>query len=53
MLFPMITTLEEIRRVRTIVRKARAQLEAEGKPYGNVRIGFMLEVPAAAEKVFV
>jgi phosphotransferase system enzyme I (PtsI) len=48
MLFPMITTLEEIRRVRTMVRKARRQLEAEGKPYGVVRIGFMLEVPAAA-----
>jgi phosphoenolpyruvate-protein phosphotransferase (PTS system enzyme I) len=51
MLFPMITTLEEIRRVRTMVRKARQQLEAEGKPYGNVRIGFMLEVPAAAVSI--
>ncbi len=48
MMFPMITTLEEIRRVRTMVRKARKQLAAEGKPYGPVRIGFMLEVPAAA-----
>ena len=47
----MITTLEEIRRVRTMVRKARQQLEAEGKPYGNVRIGFMLEVPAAAVSI--
>jgi len=51
MLFPMITTLEEIRRVRTMVRKARQQLEAEGKPYGNVRLGFMLEVPAAAVSI--
>ncbi|MBI3837536.1 MAG: phosphoenolpyruvate--protein phosphotransferase [Planctomycetia bacterium] len=50
-LFPMITTLEEIRRVRTMVRKARQQLEAEGKPYGSVRIGFMLEVPAAAVSI--
>ena len=48
MLFPMITTLEEIRRVRAMVRKARRELDAEGKPYGQVRIGFMLEVPAAA-----
>jgi phosphotransferase system enzyme I (PtsI) len=48
MLFPMITTLEEIRRVRTMVRKARRQLREEGKAYGAVRIGFMLEVPAAA-----
>ena len=51
MLFPMITTLEEIRRVRSMVRKARRQLDAEGKPYGNVRIGFMLEVPAAAVSI--
>ena len=51
MMFPMITTLEEIRRVRTMVRKAREQLEAEGKPYGNVPIGLMLEVPAAAVSI--
>jgi phosphotransferase system enzyme I (PtsI) len=48
MLFPMITTLEEIRRVRKMVRRAREALDAEGKPYGEVPIGFMLEVPAAA-----
>ena len=48
MLFPMITTVEEIRRVRVMVRKAREQLQAEGKSYGTVRLGFMLEVPAAA-----
>jgi phosphotransferase system enzyme I (PtsI) len=47
-LFPMITTLEEIRRVRKMVRRAREALDAEGKPYGEVPIGFMLEVPAAA-----
>ena len=50
-LFPMITTLEEMRRVRSMVRKARKQLEQEGKPYGNVRIGLMLEVPAAAVSI--
>jgi phosphotransferase system enzyme I (PtsI) len=48
MLFPMITTLEEIRRVRKIVRRAQERLAAEGKPHGDVRVGFMLEVPAAA-----
>ncbi|MEX0586902.1 MAG: phosphoenolpyruvate--protein phosphotransferase, partial [Pirellulales bacterium] len=40
-LFPMITTLEEIRRVRKMVRRARCALESEGKPCGDVRIGFM------------
>jgi phosphoenolpyruvate-protein phosphotransferase (PTS system enzyme I) len=51
MMFPMITTLEEMRRVRTMVRKARLQLKAEGKSFGPVRIGLMLEVPAAAVSI--
>lgn len=51
LMFPMITTLEEMRRVRTIVRRAIRQLNDEGKPYGNVPIGMMLEVPAAAVSV--
>lgn len=51
MMFPMITTLEEMRRVRKMVRRARAELRAEGKPYGKVSIGFMLEVPAAAVSI--
>jgi len=48
LMFPMITTLEEIRRARGLVRKARKQLIEEGKTYADVRIGMMLEVPAAA-----
>ncbi len=48
LMFPMITTLEEMRRVRAMVRKADRALHAEGKPTGNVEIGMMLEVPAAA-----
>jgi len=48
LLFPMITTLEEIRRIRTMVRKAARQLQAEKKQFRNVPFGLMLEVPAAA-----
>lgn len=48
MMFPMITTLEEIRRVRGMVRRAQKQLEEQGIVYGDVPIGLMLEVPAAA-----
>lgn len=48
LLFPMITTLEEMRRVRSMVHRARRRLEAEGHIIGNVPIGLMLEVPAAA-----
>lgn len=48
MMFPMITTLEEIRRVRGMVRRAQKQLEEHRIIYGDVPIGLMLEVPAAA-----
>jgi phosphotransferase system enzyme I (PtsI) len=48
LMFPMITTLEEIRRVRSLVRKAGQQLERAGKRHTEVPIGLMLEVPAAA-----
>lgn len=47
-MFPMITTLEEINKVRKMVRRAGRQLEAEGKDYAPAPIGMMLEVPAAA-----
>ncbi|MBX7073329.1 MAG: phosphoenolpyruvate--protein phosphotransferase [Pirellulales bacterium] len=47
-MFPMITTLEEMRRVRGMVRRARRALESEGKPAGELPIGLMIEVPAAA-----
>jgi phosphoenolpyruvate-protein phosphotransferase len=50
-LFPMITTLEEIRRVRGMVRRARRRLADEGHRLGDVPIGLMLEVPAAAVSI--
>ncbi|MEX2114493.1 MAG: phosphoenolpyruvate--protein phosphotransferase [Pirellulales bacterium] len=51
MLFPMITTIEELRRVRSIVRRAEKQLRAQGKRFAEVPTGFMLEVPAAAVSI--
>ena len=51
LMFPMITTLEEMRRVRGTVRRACSQLRDEGKQYGQVPIGMMLEVPAAAVSI--
>ena len=48
LMFPMITTLEEMRRVRSMVRRASRQLERENKEFAEVPIGMMLEVPAAA-----
>jgi phosphotransferase system enzyme I (PtsI) len=51
LMFPMITTLEEMRRVHTMVRRVCKELEDEGKPYGHVPLGMMLEVPAAAVSI--
>jgi phosphoenolpyruvate-protein phosphotransferase (PTS system enzyme I) len=48
LLFPMITTLEEIKKLRTIVRRACEQLRAEQKEFREVQLGIMIEVPAAA-----
>jgi phosphoenolpyruvate-protein phosphotransferase (PTS system enzyme I) len=47
-LFPMITTLEELRRLKSMVLRAQRRLEVEGLPFGRVDFGMMLEVPAAA-----
>jgi phosphotransferase system enzyme I (PtsI) len=47
-MFPMITTLEEIRKVRAMVRRASQQLQDEKKPSADIPVGMMLEVPAAA-----
>lgn len=48
LMFPMVTNLEEMRRVRAIVRKAFKQLSERNEPFGQIEIGMMLEVPAAA-----
>lgn len=47
-LFPMVTNLEELRRLRAIVRRAQNQLKSDDKVFGKVEFGMMLEVPAAA-----
>src|SRR5205807_1739211 len=49
LLFPMISTLEEVQRLKRVVQRTRLALQREGKPFGeNVPLGVMLEVPAAA-----
>jgi len=49
MLFPMITTLEELRYVNRLVEDAKGKLRREGVPFGeDVKTGVMVEVPAAA-----
>lgn len=48
LMFPMLTTLEETRKVLAMVRKARHQLQRSGQLAGRVDVGAMIEVPAAA-----
>jgi phosphotransferase system enzyme I (PtsI) len=48
MLFPMVTTLEEMRRLRKMVGLASKQLQQKGVPTKRVPVGMMIEVPAAA-----
>ncbi len=47
-MFPMVTNLEEIRQLRSMVRRAQEQLRTQRTPFGKVAFGMMLEVPAAA-----
>jgi phosphoenolpyruvate-protein phosphotransferase (PTS system enzyme I) len=48
MLIPMVAQIAEATRTREAVEAARRELQAEGLPYGDVELGAMIEVPAAA-----
>jgi phosphotransferase system enzyme I (PtsI) len=49
LLFPMISTLEEVLRLKRMVRRTRQALAREGVSFGErIPVGVMLEVPAAA-----
>jgi len=47
LLLPMISDVKDVRRARRIVEEERERLVAEGQEAGPVRIGAMIEVPAA------
>ncbi|PKO66250.1 MAG: phosphoenolpyruvate--protein phosphotransferase [Betaproteobacteria bacterium HGW-Betaproteobacteria-16] len=48
LLIPMLAHAGEIRQTLALVNKARQQLDARGVVFGPVRLGAMIEVPAAA-----
>jgi phosphoenolpyruvate-protein kinase (PTS system EI component) len=49
MMYPMITTVEELRACKAFVRECKQELRAEGIPFRqDVPEGVMIEVPAAA-----
>lgn len=47
-MYPMITSVKEIRRIREIVEEVKGELDAQGVAYGNPEQGIMIETPAAA-----
>lgn len=46
-MYPMITSVKEVRRIKEIVAEVKAELDEVGIPYGNPEQGIMIETPAA------
>lgn len=48
-MFPMITSVSEVRRIKELCAQVREELRGEGKPFDeHVELGIMVETPAAA-----
>jgi len=46
-MYPMIISLEEIKKIKSIVREVKSELDEQGIDYRNVEEGIMIETPAA------
>lgn len=46
-MFPMIISVSEVRRIKEIIAQVKAELEENEIPYKDVEIGIMIETPAA------
>lgn len=46
-MYPMIISVEEVKRIKEIVSEVKKELEDQGIGYGNVEQGIMIETPAA------
>ena len=48
-MFPLVSGVQELRQVKTLVKEIKGELDVEGLPYNNdLQIGIMIEVPSAA-----
>jgi phosphotransferase system enzyme I (PtsI) len=47
-LVPMVAHMSEVRMIFESIARAKQQLDYAGKPYSNVEVGAMIEVPATA-----
>src|SRR5450830_1713233 len=48
LLIPMLVHASEIRHTMALIDRARAELDNRGVPYGAIKVGAMIEIPAAA-----
>ncbi|GAB6990543.1 phosphoenolpyruvate--protein phosphotransferase [Paenibacillus pini] len=47
-MYPMISSIEEVRQANDILREAKLELEARGEPFrSDIPVGIMIEIPAA------
>lgn len=46
-MYPMIISVEEVRKIRAIVTEVKKELDGQKIPYGQVEQGIMIETPAA------
>ena len=46
-LYPMITSVEEVREIKEMLESTKKELRQEGKEYGKAKLGVMIETPAA------
>lgn len=47
-MYPMVALEEEVREANAVLEEAKSELKAEGKEFGDVPVGMMVETPAAA-----
>ena len=47
-MYPMITSVQEVRKIKGIVEEVKAELTTQGVEFGNPEQGIMIETPAAA-----
>jgi phosphoenolpyruvate-protein phosphotransferase (PTS system enzyme I) len=48
-MFPLVSGVQELRQVKTLIREVRSELDAEGLAHNpKLQIGIMIEVPSAA-----
>ncbi|WP_394132737.1 phosphoenolpyruvate--protein phosphotransferase [Shewanella maritima] len=47
LMFPMVCQVEELEQVNQLIEQAKVQLQQQGKPFGQLQIGIVVETPAS------